>query len=342
MQNLGRMMSLYYLYEDIERSRKLQVEMNLSENEAVEQTFGVSFEEMGAAIARRWELPTVLQNSLTPDSVKTPPKQAATAAMAWHQICALFCRRVTEILFRLPENRKKSELTNCINFFYKALRLNEKEVLELIDRGLNETDEILAEMAFPSNIEAARNLLRKGSERALDMLSSQDTLVKGSKDGQAPIESIKHIMRLMHNFCNFDSTLLCLPSGSFGLVAIAGVGRNAGLLTTKFKSSGIKQDIFRIIIERKIDMFIGDVNLPSYAKLIPGWYREVVGAKSFVMLSLVYEGKLLGIIYGDYSKPRASVPSGLTEGIILSWRTQLIQILKSAPKESRRITLSIS
>ena len=38
MQNLGRMMSIFYLYENIELSRNLQIEKNLAENEAVKQT----------------------------------------------------------------------------------------------------------------------------------------------------------------------------------------------------------------------------------------------------------------------------------------------------------------
>jgi len=343
MQNLGRMMTLFYLYEDIERSRKLQAEQNLAENEAVTQTLGASFENIGAAIAQHWGLPDVLQNSLAPDTVKTPPQLAANA-MAWQQLCSLFCRRVTEALFRLPENREKIEIAKCIDSFQKSLRLNEKEVLALIEKCLLETDTILAEMSFPSNVEDAQHLLRKASERALDMLPPQDSLVKENIDGsdQTPIELVKHILRLIHNHYNFDCTLICLPSGPAGLVAIAGVGRNAGQMTTKFRSGGIKQDIFRIIIDRKIDMFIPDVHQAPYAKLIPSWYHEVVGASSFVMLPLVSEGKLLGIIYGDYSKPRASTPHGLTEGSMPEWRDKLIQALRSGPKKTKRISLSLS
>ena len=343
MQNLGRMMSLFYLYDDIERSRKLQTEQNLAENEAVRETLGVSFEDIGTAIAQHWGLPDVLQNSLAPDTVKTPPQVVANA-MDWNQLCSLFCRRVTEVLFRLPMNREKIELINCINFFQKTLKFTEKDILALIEKCLLETDTVLGEMAFPGNVEEARNLLRKASERALDMLSSHDSLVKEIDDGndQTPIELIKQILRHIHDHCNFDCTLICLPSGASGLVAIAGVGRNAGQLTAKFRSSGIKQDIFRIIIDRKTDIFLSDVTLPSFARLIPSWYNEFVGAKSFVMLPLLDDGKLIGIVYGDFSKACASAPHGLAEGHMLEWRNKLAQILVDAPKRTRRVTLSLS
>lgn len=332
MQNLGRMMSTFYLYEDIERSRNFQIEKNLAENEAVKQILGVSFEDIGAAIAHHWGLPASLQGSLAPDTVQFAPTQAAANAMAWHQLCSLFCRRVTEVLFRLPENREKIEVPKCIDFFQKALRLNGKDVLELIEKSLPETDAILAEMTFPSNVEDARNLLRKASERSTDMLSAQDSLVQENKDGGlTPIELVKQLMRLIHGHCNFDCTLICLPAGS-GLTAIAGIGRNAGQLTTKFRSGGVKKDIFQVVMERKADTFVPDVTLPTYVNLIPSWYNEVVGAKSFVMLTLVNEGKLIGLIYGDYSKPHTSAPAELRDEKMAEWRTKLIQTLKSGPK----------
>lgn len=332
MQNLGRMMSAFYLYEDIEHSRNLKIEKNLAENEAVLQTLGVSFEEIGAAIAHHWGLPASLQGSLAPDTVQLPPVQAAANAMAWNHLCSLFCRRVTEVLFRLPESREKIEIPRCIDFFQKALRLNGKDTLELIEKSLLETDAILAEMVFPSNVEDARNLLRKASERSTDMLPGQDSLVKENKSGgQTPIELVKQLMRYIHAHCNFDCTLICLPAGS-GLTAIAGVGRNAGQLTTKFRSGGVTKDIFQLVMERKADTFVPDVASPTYASLIPSWYNEAVGAKSFVMLPLVSEGKLIGMIYGDYPKPHSSPPAELRDIQMTEWRTNLIQILKSGPK----------
>ncbi len=334
MQNLGRMMSIFYLYEDIERSRNLQIERNLAENEAVVQTLGVSFEDIGVAIARHWGLPDVLQNSMAPDTGEAQA-HVATNALAWYQQCSSFCRRVTEILFRLPESRERIEIGKAIDIFKKNLHLNEKDVLEWIEKCLLETDALLAEMIFPCNVEEARTFLRKASERALDMLSSQDALVKDSNhDGsQTPVELIKHILRLIHGHYNFDRTLICLPVGSSSLIAIAGVGRNAAQVTAKFRCSGAKPDLFRVIMSRNLDTFIPDVRLPAYAKLIPEWYNELVGARTFVMLPLMGEGKLLGMIYGDYSEAHASAPSGLAEGSMLEWRNQLIHTLQTGAKK---------
>jgi HD-like signal output (HDOD) protein len=337
MQNLGRMMAIFYLYEDIERSRKLQTDRNITESEAVLQTFGISFEDIGSAIASHWALPDVLRNSLAPDTLKSPP-QAAGNADAWYQLCSLFSRRVTDVLFRFPENRESIEVSNCIDFFIRSLHLREKEVLETIEKCLAETDKILAGMTFPCDVSDARNLLRKASEQALDTLSAHDTLVKekNADGGKTPIEVIKHVMRLIHSHYGFDCTLICLPTSNSGLLAIAGVGRNTAQLTTKFRSSGTKQDIFQLIMSRGVDAYISDITLPKYASLIPAWYCEVVGAQSFVMLPLMNEGKLIGMIYGDFSKPQTAPPSGLAEGEMLEWRKQLIQAIGAGSKAAAR------
>ncbi|MBI3375656.1 MAG: HDOD domain-containing protein [Betaproteobacteria bacterium] len=330
MQNLGRMMATYYLYEDIERSHALQAERNLAEDEAVALTLGASYREIGAAIAKHWNLPDGLQNSLATDIGKAPPRSAANA-QAWHQFCSAFCRRVTDTLFRLPVNRERVEIARDIEFFRGALHLRDDEVREAIDKFLLETDEILAEMSFPGNVEQSRNQLRKGSERVLDLLSSQDSLGKESKHtgGRPPIEIIQHVLRLIHDKYSFDRTLMCLPDTPSTLVAIAGVGRNAVQVSARFRCHGPKPDLFRAIMARNLDTFVADVRLPMYAKLIPDWYHEAVGARSVVMLPIAGEEKVLGMIYGDYSEPHASIPPGLAEGNMREWRDQLAQVLQT-------------
>jgi transcriptional regulator with GAF, ATPase, and Fis domain len=190
-------------------------------------------------------------------------------------------------------------------------------------------------MTFPSDIADARNLLRKASEQASDTLSSHDTLVKGKNaiEGQTPIEVIKHTMRLIHSHYGFDCTLICLPASSSGLMAIAGVGRNAAQLTTKFRGSATKRDIFNIILSRNTDAFIPDISSPKFAALIPEWYPKDVGAQSFIMLPLLSEGKLIGMIYGDYLKPQTSAPQGVAEGLMLEWRNKLIRSILSGQKK---------
>lgn len=329
MQNLGRMMAVYYLYEDIEAGRKLQAEKNLTEEEAVVQVLGMRFEDIGAGIAQHWNLPDVLQKSMAPEVGKAPPRAAANS-LAWHQMCALFSRRITDALFRSPESAERSEVSQNITFFRTALNLREDEVHELIERVLVETGELLSGISFPATVDQARNLLRKGSERVLDLLSAQDSLTRSSGEGKKPIEIVQQVLRQIHDDLGFDCTLLCLPNGTMGLVAVAGVGRNANHAASRFRCAGAKQDIFRAVMAKKIDLYVPDVLSPAYVKMLPDWYAEALGAHSFLVMSLVHDDQFLGMVYGDYTEPHPAAPQESAPGRMRQLRSQLAMALLAA------------
>lgn len=330
MQNLGRMMATYFLYDEIERIHLVQAEKNLPEEEAVLETFGLGFDDIGAAIAEYWNLPDVLQQSLAPKVNKIPPRPSPTA-IGWQQMCSLFTRRITDTLFRLPENRERIEVGQHIEFFRHALLLREHDCLELIAKALEETDHTLADMAFPCHVEQARALLRKSSEKVMDMLSAQDRLTRKAdkEDDNTPIEIIQQAIRLIHDANGFDRTLLCVPEGSASLLAIVGVGRNAAQITGKFRCHGQKPDIFRIVMSKKMDLSVADVGNPAYAKFIPDWYTEHFNARSFVLLSLVADGQFLGMIYGDYAVVRPVAIKELAQGRMKEWRDLLLSALQT-------------
>lgn len=336
MQNLGRMMVGYHLHEEIESSRELQATKNLTEDDAVMQTLGVSFEDIGAGIAAHWNLPDVLQKSLAAHKEKAPPRSVNTP-IDWHYYCSLFARYITNVLFRLPEGREKIEITNEIEYFRLVLRLKDSEVQEWITKALEETDQQLGELAFPCDVEQARTQLRKASERVLDLLSAQDSLTQASKtaDGRKPVEVFQQVLRQFHDKYGFERSLLCLPDGSSGIVAVAGVGRNAAAIAARFRCQGARPDIFRLVFNKKLDLYIADTQADTYAKHLPEWYAGLVGARSIMLLSIVDAGgqaaggQALALLYGDYGDARPQTPAGLaSDPELKAWRAELASVLQ--------------
>ena len=331
MQNIGRIMATYYLYDEIERSRSIQAEKNLTEEEAVAETLGMTYEDISVAIALHWNLPDLLQQCLAPKIGNVPPRGVASA-LAWHQYCSLFSRRITDALFRLPENREKIEINREIDFFRSALQLKDDETSEWIEKALDDTNYLLEGLTFPCDVEQARNLLRKASERVMDLLSSQDSLTQDNNkvEGKTPVEIIQQSLRQIHDTLSFDRTLLCVPDGSSGLRAIIGIGRNAVQITAKFRCQGPKPDIFRLVMSKKMDMFVVDTKAPNLAPVIPPWYSELVGARSFLLMSLVSDGQFLGMVYGDYAEFHPKSPQELNQESIRESRECLKKALQSA------------
>jgi HD-like signal output (HDOD) protein len=333
LQNLGRMMVLYYDYDTVEQIRALQVRENLEEEEAVQRTQGASYAEIAHSIAHHWNLPYIIQESLAPLGSKTPPRAIPANAAAWHQVCTTFTRRITDAFFRLPENREKSELSGAIEFFKLALRLNENETRESIDRALEEVGTLLGEVGFPCSLDQARATLRKASERTVDILSGQDSLAKQRQpNAQAPIEIINHALRLIHDRYRFDRTLLCLPEGKTGLMAIAGVGRSVGALIPKFRCNGPRPDIFRVVLTKQSDVYIAYTKTPAYEKLFPFWYTEQVGATACLLLPLVRDNEPLGLIYGDYAEAPDAPPKDYAGGDVIGWRDAIVRALLSTKR----------
>lgn len=328
MQNLGRMMALYHLYENIEQVRATQAQQNLTEEDAMMMVLRVRFEEMSCAIAKHWSLPDVLLQSLAPRLEKAQPREVHTA-IEWQHLCALFSRRVTDSMFRLPEAQEKVAVTQEIEYFRSALKLKVDEVHAVIEKSLAVTSTLLTDMAFPCNVEQARALLRKGSERVRDMLSEGDALTLAKPGEKTAVVVIQQVLRLIHDKYAFDHTLLCLPDPA-GLNAIAGVGGNANQIVTRFRCRGQRPDIFRVIAEKKADLFISNTHAPSLAPLIPEWYRESVNAGAFLLLCLVHEGRLFGMVYGDYASAPSAAPEEVAHGEMAEWRKQLIAALVSA------------
>lgn len=326
LQSVGRIMALYYLPEEVERAAVLQAEKNLSQDDAMVEILGASFESLAAQIASHWNFPDVLAHSVAPVQGKVPPR-ASPNAEGWFQLCSLFAHRVTDALFRLPEGRERTEINQNLNFFHQALQLKHDEVQQWIDDSFMEADTLLQSILPDMTVAQARVLLRKASEKVLDSLSSQDSLNKSGNEGKKPIDLIHQALRMIHSEYGFDLTLLCLPSGSTGVVGVSGVGRNANSVTPKFRCTGPRLDIFQVIMSKKVDLYVADVRAPTYAKLIPEWYPGLVGANSFMVLSLVHEGKFLGLVYGDYSTSHAVAPKEKTEGAVAKWRQQLVAAL---------------
>jgi HD-like signal output (HDOD) protein len=331
MQNLGRMMAIHHLYPDIERAHQVQAERNLIEDDAVVDVLGMSYADLGAGIARHWHLPDVLQQSLSAAKAKSPPRNANTA-LEWHQCCGLFARCITDVLFRLPENREAVELRNEIEYFRNALRLRDQEVQEWIDKALADTDRALAELGFPCSVEQARVLLRKASERVMSLLSAQDSLnrERPQMEGRKPIEVCQQVLRQFHDHFGFERSFLCLPDGSSGLVAIAGVGRNASQTAQRFRCIGARPDIFRIVFNKKSDLFIADAQAEAYAKFLPDWYVDVVGARSIMLLTVVADDAPIALLYGDYGSRPAQVPQTLIGApCVAEWRALLGAVLQA-------------
>jgi eukaryotic-like serine/threonine-protein kinase len=91
-------------------------------------------------------------------------------------------------------------------------------------------------------------------------------------------------------------------SGRFGL------GDDAPALCRVFRvplheAAGAAPDLFAVVCRKGVDTLIDDSRAGTTAARLPRWYRDAVGAPSFLLLPLTLKQATFGLIYGDRAEP---------------------------------------
>lgn len=134
--NLGRLLSQYYFPEESEKIRQLVQQKAGSEEASAIQVLGVSFEELGSAIAQTWGFPKLIINSmrkLDPGAVRKPanPEERTRVLSAFsNELCKVIAEAT-------PEFRQK-ELRKVTARFGDSVGISEKDLLVTMDKAFEE------------------------------------------------------------------------------------------------------------------------------------------------------------------------------------------------------------
>ncbi len=61
-------------------------------------------------------------------------------------------------------------------------------------------------------------------------------------------------------------------------------------------------DVFHAALKNGVDLYIADAGQPKIRNNLPGWYRQISSAGSFLLFPLVVRQRPLGLIYADHPK----------------------------------------
>jgi len=134
--SLGRLLSQFYFPEEADEVRRLMDQKACSEEHAAMQVLGISFAEMGIAIARQWGFPPLLVASmrhLSPGVVK----KAANQEDRLRQLSGLANELCDVIARSTPENRDR-EIARISARFAEAVPLDAQELRQTLQRAVEE------------------------------------------------------------------------------------------------------------------------------------------------------------------------------------------------------------
>ncbi len=134
--SLGRLLSQFYFPEESDEIRRVMAQKSCAEDSAAMQVLGITFEEMGIAIARQWGFPPLIVNSmrkLPAGPVRKPAQQEDRL-----RVLSGFSNELCDVIAQATPEARERELKKSMARFAEAVALDQKEVHQTVQRAVEE------------------------------------------------------------------------------------------------------------------------------------------------------------------------------------------------------------
>lgn len=125
-QGLGRLLAYYYFYDEAIEVRRRVEQQGETESQAARAVLGVTYEQLGLEIARTWNFPVHLTDSLRKLDGREPPVPKTPAQRMW--VAANLAEEIREVALRAPAEEKDARLQAIAQRFEKALPVSESRL----------------------------------------------------------------------------------------------------------------------------------------------------------------------------------------------------------------------
>jgi eukaryotic-like serine/threonine-protein kinase len=134
--SLGRLLSQFYFPEESDEIRRVIEQKDCTEDTASIQVLGISFEEMGIAIAKQWGFPPLIVGSMR--RLPAGPVKKATLQEDRLRILAGFSNELCDVIANATPETRDRELKKAMARFSDAVTLDQKEVLQTVQRAVED------------------------------------------------------------------------------------------------------------------------------------------------------------------------------------------------------------
>ena len=334
-QNLGRLLTEYYFPEEAQRIRQLiGGPKAVTRDAAAKKLLGLSLDDLGVGVARAWGLPDSLQKAMRFPAGDVPTRRIDPWADGGGERLRWLARganEFTDAMLHHDGEQQAEALTRVADRFGPALGLETRQLLEVAGGARTRLSHLAqamgitvapgaaarrllqapvtaaqlqaqqAEAEAPTVAMAAPPLLAEGSP--LVQLSSGLESVRAAVQGRSlrVNEVLNLVLDTLHRSLGLRSVVFCLRDArADALVGRAAVGTGATELPSMFRVPlrvNGQPDLFAAICARGADLLIADS--ATVAPRLPAWFRERVGAPTFLLLPLMLKGAPIGLIYAD-------------------------------------------
>lgn len=369
-QSLGRLLVIFFLYEENERIRAL-AETGLSEEHAAERVLGLSYRDLGVGVARHWNFPERLiegMQSLPPRDVAAPKTEIEKLRVASNLANDLYMTAL-----RSPQANKAAALQALGKRYRAALQLEPDELTAIIEQGLKDVRERSATLDLPiahspilkairswagETVETATLIDDAKTDPLMEEIgaldaqedetaaqpNAQQMLSAGIRDVTEALTSefalndiLQMVLETMYRGMGFSRTMIFIRDPKLhAMRARFGFGTDIDRIIPQCSFPlAFAPDAFHVSLEKGVDIVIENTQAPNIAQRIPDWHRRVISARSFLLLPVMLKNHAIGLLYADCDRVDGIKVDAEQLGLLRTLRGQVVLAFKHCSSSNR-------
>lgn len=365
--SLGRLLSQFYFPEESDEIRLVMAQKECTEEAAALQVLGISFEDMGIAIARQWGFPPLIVGTMR--RLPAGPVRSQAQQEDRLRVLSAFANELCDVIAQATPEARDRELKKTMARFAEAVSLDHNEIHQTVQRAVEEVADFarvihlnmqqttfgkqmrlfvrnsgVENTADAENSTAFADATVLGEsgppdtdDEAQPTVDAQSILTAGIQDiSNTLIEGFKLndilriILETMYRAMGFKRVVLCIRDAKAGVMqGRFGFGPEANEVAKAFRFPlSFTPDIFHAATSKGVDLLISDIDDAKIAGRIPDWYRKAVPAHSFVLFPLNIKGNPIALIYADRDEPGGIAIPDKELQLLRTLRNQAILAIK--------------
>lgn len=362
---LGRILAAYYFFdESVEVARRMQ-QGGQTEAIASAAVLGASYEEIGIAMARHWNLPANVIASMRHPTAERVTR-AATAAQRLQLIAVAATELARACTLESAAERERG-VAQLAGRFGDALGLDARRLTAVAVESAQELLADAAKLLGDSGSSALCAALRRSfaapvaddeQASAADAGTLEHAIAQTQRIGAAPAvtsddsvavlsagihditdalvgafnlnDVLRIIAETMYRGMRFSRVLLFMRDvGRPTMSARIGYGPDVDRLIPSLSIPiGAQPDVHSVVLARNVDVLVNNIDADSIRARVPAWYRAHRGARGFVLLPLVVDGKPIGLFQGERDQDHALVIEPREMALLKTLRNQAVLALR--------------
>lgn len=331
---LGKLLSIYYFPEEFEAMKTLVSNKGIDEDQAMRSILGTSYEELGRGIAKEWQLPDIISNSMQ----KLPEGAVPIAKSSDESLRQLACFSNELCAISSQSENVEQAYEELAARYNESLGMTRDGITELLNASIKEAEEFTRILNIDTSKVTVFNNLRKNNIETEDgqqwstevnpnasmesgvsiettkakarthEQNQHDILVNGIAEITDSLlsdfnlnEILTMVLETIYRGMGFNRVLFAIHSASNKqVIARFGLGKNIDDIIAKFRYSvDDSNNVLVSAIKTGKEYIVLDVNSEEYKEKIPVWLRNLTLPTTVVLYPLVVNKKCIGLIYAD-------------------------------------------